>query len=330
MLDLRALMSELDGPALAFMQDLTIRFDMNLVFATPRKPPRGASLHGRVAVLDLAFVSDAISSGFERITLSFIEELGPRLAVWVDHHDHEQHARFASDPRFVLCTKAEHGACPELITPALVERIGPVDTLVCHTDFDGLASAAKWIRKGIEPYEGCDADARIIDTRIGNPSSYAEVMDRALRARPNDHALFGLMVRHLAQGLKDASLWIPIREAAEQLRAIEAETRKLALAYVRLAPGVAFVDVSHRRARIDKTLLLLLGQEREPIAMVLDRDTINLATRFDGGVNLLKLLGLSGGMPTRVSVPRKRLERTCEALGVDWSAVEPLLVAYHP
>jgi hypothetical protein len=99
---------------------------------------------------------------------------------------------------------------------------------------------------------------------------------------------------------------------------------------VRLAPGVAFVDVSHRRARIDKTLLLLLGQEREPIAMVLDRDTINLATRFDGGVNLLKLLGLSGGMPTRVSVPRKRLERTCEALGVDWSAVEPLLVAYHP
>jgi hypothetical protein len=51
--------------------------------------------------------------------------------------------------------------------------------------------------------------------------------------------------------------------------------------------------------------------------MVVDRTTINLAVRFDSGVNLLKLLGLSGGMPTRVSVPFSQLDATCQALGMD-------------
>jgi hypothetical protein len=38
-----------------------------------------------------------------------------------------------------------------MVTPAIVNRIGPVETIVCHTDFDGLSSAAKWIRGGEEP-----------------------------------------------------------------------------------------------------------------------------------------------------------------------------------
>jgi hypothetical protein len=298
------------------MQNLKKALDVNIVFATPRKLPRGRTLIGRVVVLDLAFASDGAGKGFEKMTLPFLEELGDRLAAWIDHHDHEEHAKYQKDPRFILHTKAEFGACPEIITPQLVHRIGPIDTIVCHTDFDGLASAAKWIRQGVEPYEGCDSDARIIDTRLGKPSPHADIMDRALRARPYDNALFGMIVRHLVGGMQDASLWIPIRNAAEELRVIEADTRKHALGYSRLQPGVAFVDISNRKTRIDKTLLLLMGQEREPIAMVVDKDTINLATRFDGGINLLKMLGLSGGMPTRVSVPRKRLAETCEALGL--------------
>jgi len=117
-----------------------------LAFASPRKLPRARDLKGRVVVLDVAFASDASSGGFEKITLPFIEQLGPRLAGWVDHHDHVLHVRYRDDPRFVLATKAEHGACPEMVTPAIVERIGQVDTIVCHTDFDGLCSAAKWLR----------------------------------------------------------------------------------------------------------------------------------------------------------------------------------------
>ncbi len=290
--------------------------DTHLVFATPRKLPKARTLEGRVVVIDLAFASEASGGGFEGITLPFIEALGPRLAAWVDHHDHAQHKRFADDPRFVLATKAQHGACPEMIDPALVERIGPAQTIVCHPDFDGLAAAAKWLRTGVEPYPGCDLDARAIDTRMGTPSPVAEMIDRALRARPRDQSLSGMVVRHLATGLSDAALTATIQLAADEMRALEASTRRLALGYVRLDPGVAVVDITGRTSAVDKTQLLLMGQDRERIAMVVDGDSITLATRFDAGIDLLKLLGLSGGMPTRVSVHRNRLDQVCEALGI--------------
>src|SRR5215472_4846589 len=131
-----------------------------LAFATPRKLPKPRDLKGRVVVLDVAFASEASSGGFEKITRPFIDGLGERLALWVDHHDHAMHGHFASDPRFILATKAEHGACPEMVTPEIVARTGSVDTIVCHTDFDGLCSAAKWMRGGLEPYPCADDDAR--------------------------------------------------------------------------------------------------------------------------------------------------------------------------
>ncbi len=299
--------------------------EVALVFSTPRKLPKPRELSGRVLVVDLAFASEASGGGFQGITLPFIDGLGDRLAAWIDHHDHAEHARFRDDPRFVLATKAQRGACPEMISPELVARIGPVDTIVCHTDFDGLASAAKWLRGGIEPYPGCDNDARAIDTRLGTPSEIAMTADRALRARPRDYGLLGLIVRHLASELQDPSLWEPVRLAAEELRPIEEETRRAALGFVRIDPGIAVVDISGRRARIDKTLLLLLGQSRERIAVVIDDKTINLAARFDSGVDLLRMLGLSGGMPTRVSVDRKKLDDVCRALGMRCEEVESVL-----
>lgn len=292
-----------------------------VVFSTPRKLPAPADVPGRVAVLDIAFAGQGRSTGFDKVTLPFIDALGPRLRVWVDHHDHDEHVRYAADPRFVLATKAEHGACPEMIHPALVERVGAVDTIVCHTDFDGLVSAAKWMRGGIEPYPGSDDDARAIDTRMGTPSRTAERIDQALRARPRDMGLFGLVVRHLAAGLSDAALWQPIEAAGAEWRSIEAETRRVAKRYRRLPAGVAFLEVDKADGRFDKTLLLLLGQEREPVSVVADRDTVSVAARFDSGLNFVKLLGLAGGMPTRVAVPRSRLPELLSALGVDGAAL---------
>lgn len=289
---------------------------MNLCFATPRKLPRARDVAGRVVVLDIAFASEASGGGFDKITLPFIDGLGPRLAAWVDHHDSVHHARFADDPRFVLTTKAQHGACPELVTPARVARAGAVDSIVCHTDFDGLVSAAKWMTGGAEPYPGADADARAIDTRLGKPSAIAERFDRAIRARSRDLGLLGLMVRHLSTGLRDASLWLEIDAAGRELASVEAETRKVAERYRRVS-GVAIVDASGKKGPIDKTMLLLLGQERERVALVIDGDTVSLAAPFDSGLDFLKLLGLSAGMPTRVSVPRKRLGDVLAALGVD-------------
>ncbi len=294
---------------------------IQLAFGTPRKLPKVQELSGRVAVLDIAFAG--LGDGFGKVTLPFIEGLGQRLAVWVDHHDHDEQQRFAADSRFVLATKAEHGACPEMITPELVERIGQVDSIVCHTDFDGLASAAKWIRGGTEPYPGCDDDARAVDTRLGRPSSVGERMDRALRARPRDAGLFGVIVRHLATGLADGGLWEPIDAAAAQLVPVEQATRRAASDFVRLAPGVAIVDLARADyGKVDKTLLLLLGQEREPVSVVLDRDNVSVAARFDSGLNFVSLLGLAGGMPTRVSVPRTRLREVLTKLGLEQAAVD--------
>lgn len=300
-----------------------------LAFATPRKLPKPKELVGRVAVLDVAFASEAASGGFDKVTLPFIEGLGPRLAAWVDHHDHTKHAEFSSDPRFVLATKAQHGACPEMITEELVARLGPVDTLVCHTDFDGLASAAKWMLGGKEPYPGADDDARAIDTRIGKPSPVAERIDRAIRARGRDYGLLGQIVRLLASRLTDASLWEPIDRAAAELIEIERTTRKLAEGYRRVdlrkspfpkATTLSFLNLNLntnvKAERYDKTQLLLMGQERASVAFLVDRDTLTLAAPFDSGVNFLELLGLSGGMPTLVSVPKTHLAEALRRIGV--------------
>jgi hypothetical protein len=307
-----------------------------LAFATPRKLPRARELDGRVVVVDVAFASEASGGGFDKLTRPFIEGLGGRLAAWVDHHDHLLHAAYKDDPRFVLSTKAEHGACPEMVTPELVARVGHVDTIVCHTDFDGLMSAAKWIRGGTQPYGGADDDARAIDTRTGVPSATAQRFDRALRARPRDTALFGLVVRHMATGLADSSLWQPIDAAGAALAPIEAETRRIASGYTRidLMPGgrgepempgldsIAFLDATRHHGKYDKTLLLLMGQERATIAMVVDMDTLTLAARFGSGISFLSLLGLSGGMPTLVSVQRARLREALEKLGASRADVE--------
>jgi len=287
-----------------------------LAYGTPRKLPRPNDLKGRVVVLDVAFAAaGAGGASFERTTKPFIDGLGERLAMWVDHHDHQKHALYAADPRFVLSTKAEHGACPEMVTPALVDRAGPVDTVCCHTDFDGLCAAAKWVRGGQEPYPGADDDARAIDTRLGVPSELAQMLDRALRGKPNDEGLRGLIVRFLSEGATDKGLIGPIEAAAMVFRNHEEEARRLAGQY-QLYGEVAVVDASFARTHYDKTLLLLLGQERATISVVYDKTTVTAAARFDSGVDLLQKLGLEGGMPTRVSVSLGKLDFVMERLGV--------------
>ena len=279
-----------------------------IVFGTPRKLPKASELPGRVAVLDIAFAAGSSGATFESVTKPLIDALGDRLAAWIDHHDHVMHAEYANDPRFVLRTKAEHGACPEMVTPERVAAAGTVDTICCHTDFDGLCSAAKWIRGGVEPYPGADDDARAVDTRLGKPSDRANVLDRALRARPRDDALRGLIVKFLADGANDLALYRTIERASEALLAREEEARRIARAY-EIKNEIAFVQVPMPHTPYDKTLLLLLGQERARISIVLDENALTIAARFDSGIDLLDRLGLQGGMPTVVSVsPSQRVE----------------------
>jgi hypothetical protein len=229
---------------------------------------------------------------------------------------------FAADPRFLLAKKSEHGACPEMVSPELVARVGPVDTILCHNDFDGLASAAKWLRGGLEAYPGADDDARAIDTRLGQPSSIGERFDRALRARAGDAAFCELVVRHLESGLSSAERWKAVDDAAAELIPIEKETARAARAYRvydrRRGGDVAYVDVTEGYGRLDKTELLLLGQKRAQISVVVDEHNVMIAAPFDSGLNFLELFGLDGGMPTRVSLPKKDVDAVLSRLEVDF------------
>lgn len=278
----------------------------DLVFASPRRLPKAAELRGRVVVLDIAFASDNLGKGFKKTTGKFIERLGDRLACWVDHHDHPRHVDFAGDERFVLCTKAEHGACPEMIDPDMVRNVGPVDTIVAHFDLDGLYAAAKWILGGKEPYAGADDDARAVDTRIGAVSPKAQLVDNALRAGYRESGLLPLIVRWLVDGQPNNADKTRIEHWAEQYAVMARNSAKIAERY-EVAHDIAQLTLQSNEGPFDKTELLLLGQKIATVAVVADNGNVSIAAPFDSGLNFVDLLDLGGGMPTRVNVPKKRL-----------------------
>src|SRR5262249_27458017 len=173
---------------------------------------------------------------------------------WVDHHDHERQVDFRGDSRFLLATKAQHGACPEMVTPEVVRQAGPVDTIMCHVDLDGLYAAAKWLLGGAEPYAGADDDARAVDTRIGAPGPTGELIDKALRAHFREEGLKHRIVKYLVGGLRDQALGREIAEAAADFDRMAQEARRLAGLYQRRGRAV-YVDAGvEARAAYDKTL----------------------------------------------------------------------------
>lgn len=281
-------------------------------FLTPRTLPKAETLAGRVAVLDIAFASEGGGSSFEKVTLPFIKGLGSRLAAWVDHHDHERHVDYAHDPRFVLSTKAEHGACPEMVTPEVVAAAGPVDTVAVHLDLDGIYAGAKWVLGGVEPYEGADADARAVDTRRGEPGPIATRIDRALRARFRDTNLKLRVVQYLVARTRAPQHWEEIEKAARLIDPMLDEAKRLADRY-RVDGQVAYVRVAGASS-YDKTELLLLGQQKAAVAVVHDAGSLSIAADFESGLDFVKLFDLGGGMPTRVSIPESRLDEVTKKL----------------
>jgi hypothetical protein len=280
----------------------------HLAFASPRVLPRADKVPGRVVVLDIAFAATVGTQvSFELVTKPFLDGLGDRLAAWVDHHDHERHAEFRGDPRFVLATKAEHGACPEMVTPELVHQTGPIDSILTHVDLDGLYAAAKWVLGGKEPYAGADGDARAVDTRVGTPGAIAARIDRALRAKFRDDQLKRAVVQYLVAGLKPGVHDDLIAEAAAEFDRKDAVTRELARRFT-VRGRVAVVDTAGLAGQFDKTDLLLAGQERAAVSIVRDSGMLTIAAAFDSGWDFVSLFELGGGMPTRVTIPEQTLD----------------------
>ncbi|CAN5524335.1 hypothetical protein BH11MYX1_BH11MYX1_46690 [soil metagenome] len=280
-----------------------------LAFGSPRLLPKAATLEGRVVVLDIAFAATVGTSvSFELTTQPLLTALGDRLAAWVDHHDHERHAAFARDPRFVLATKAQHGACPEMVTPELVRATGPIDCILTHVDLDGLYSAAKWILEGKEPYRGADDDARAVDTRIGTPGPIATRIDRALRAKFRDDQLKRAVVQFLVGGMPSGVHDEVIRDAAAEFERRDAKTQELAKRYT-IRGRVAIVDTAGAAGQFDKTDLLLAGQNKAAVSIVRDSGMLTIAASFESGWDFVALFELGGGMPTRITIPELKVDQ---------------------
>ncbi|MCX7808724.1 MAG: hypothetical protein N2515_08955, partial [Deltaproteobacteria bacterium] len=183
----------------------------------------------------------------------------------------------------------------------------------CHGDFDGLCAGAKWILGGVEPYPGADADARAIDTRLGEASPTAQRIERALKVRPKDDLLRAKIIHYLVGACEDPKAFVAELEAmgAEAL-AFEQRARALSERFEIDGP-IAFCDARNSEP-FDKTALLLLGQERALISVVLDDQSLTVAAPFNSGINLIEILGLNGGMPTRVSLRPSSAKEVMEKL----------------
>ena len=242
---------------------------------------------GRVAVVDVAFAG---GDNFEKSTVPFLEALGDRLAIWVDHHEHPLGwSRFRDDPRFLLVPNRIAHACPELVTPEAVRRAGPVDVVVAHADLDGLLSAVKFLRGGIPPWPEADEDARAADSpgRGHTFSARARLLSNAL-----DHAAAELRTaqreslrQQIVQALADGDVPPALQERVEDLaRAHEealAPVEELAKGAREEARGVLVARVQKALPRPVKKALLSRLEERAPIGVVIEGRQITAATFHD-------------------------------------------------
>jgi hypothetical protein len=257
---------------------------------------------GRVAVLDVAFAG---GDNFETITVPFLQTLGNRLAVWIDHHEHPVGwASVRGDPRFVLVPNRDAHACPELVTRELVERAGDVDAIVAHADFDGLLSAVKFLRKGEPPWPEADEDARAADSpgRGHALSSFGrllvEALDEAagaLRSKGRE-SLRQELVEALARAPEP--LPAPLRKKLQDLQRAHAETLspvdELATAAREEARGVLVVRVPKDLGRPVKKALLSRLEARAPVGVVVEGRAVTAAT-FREDLDLSRVDELTAG-----------------------------------
>jgi len=238
-------------------------------------------------VVDVAFAG---GDNFEKSTLPFLEALGDRLAIWIDHHEHPVGwARYRDDARFLLVPNQQAHACPELVTPEVVQRAGHVDAVVAHADLDGLLSAVKFLRGGAPPWPEADEDARAADSP-GRGHAYsprAKLLSDALEHAGAElrtaqrETLRQEIVAALVKGAIPAALQQRIeqlaRKHAEALEPVDA----LAAGAREEAPGVLVARVPKALARPVKKALLSRLEERAPIGVVVEGRAVTAATFRD-------------------------------------------------
>jgi len=257
---------------------------------------------GRVAVLDVAFAG---GDNFETVTVPFLESLGNRLAVWIDHHEHPVGwSSVRGDPRFVLVPNRDAHACPELVSREVVERAGEVDAIVAHADLDGLLSAVKFLRKGEPPWPEADEDARAADSpgRGHAMSSFGRLLVEALdeagsalrsKARESLRQELAVALARAPEPLPE-----PLRKKLQDLQRAHAETLApvddLAAAAREEARGVLVVRVPKDLGRPVKKALLSRLEARAPVGVVIEGRAVTAAT-FREDLDLSRVDDLKAG-----------------------------------
>lgn len=268
-----------------------------LVFVdTPKSLPPPPPL-GRVVTLDLAF---AAKDRFETATRPFIQELGLRLAKWIDHHPHPAWAEYEGDPRFLLVDKTTAPACPELVTPELIREIGEVHHVFAHGDFDGVISAAKFLRGGEPPYPEADADGRAIDApgrgfvATERGLLLADAIEWSRDAKPKGHQRFlHALADALISGKEPPSLSDQIAALARAARARREELAPLFAEAVRDHPQILVLRLDRMISPSDKKHLLIRMEHEATIAAIEEPQSLTVAT-FDESLRLNELELLHG------------------------------------
>jgi len=258
---------------------------------------------GRLALVDLAFAN---GEAFDRVTKPFIEAVGERLSVWIDHHDHEVWPHYQNDPRFRLVPKVEARACPQLVDPEIVAWAQPVDHLWAHADFDGCVAAAKFMLNGRAPYPEADEDARWADAPgrgfdvsvRGRRLAWA--MDEGsvrLKSAQYIDLLFGI-VRSLVDGEEPESLRSQLDELAEgQVRRQERLRETYFEGLTRPHPELLLLELGKNAEKSDKKFLLREMEKRARVAAIDEKGHFTVATFHDDGptgIDLRQVPGLKG------------------------------------
>ena len=269
----------------------------------PPPPP------GNVVVVDVAF---AAGNQFKSKTRPFIEALGDRLVRWIDHHEHPKAWReLADDPRFLLVKNQIAHACPELITPAIVDEAlaerGPIAHICAHCDFDGAISAVKWLLHGREPWPGADEDARAVDSPgrghklsargarlAGAMDEVAATRPRAERVRFMTTLVDALVAGEESLGLADEIDTLAARaEAAWNAARVQARTGR------EEQPGVFVVRLETPVDNRTRRNLLLEAETFGRVGAIFEPDKEGghwlTAATFDPAVDLARVKGFSGG-----------------------------------
>ena len=271
----------------------------------PRHLPKAPS--GRAVIVDVAF---AAAAQWKSKTKPFIDALGDRLAMYIDHHEHrEAWPLYANDPRFLLVPNKIAHACPELVTPEVIARCGQIDVVVAHHDFDGLVSAVKVLRAGRTPWPEADEDARAVDSpgrghtlsafgaRIADAMDEATVtLERAAAQDFNSRLCFGLAKDMRLDPIPD----IEVGDFAARAASASAEARRIVAARGKLeAPGVFVVRVDAKQDNRMRRNLLLLAEEQAAIGALYEPDAQQgawlTAATFDQSLDLEDVSGFEGG-----------------------------------